>query len=212
MKRPWLIARAAALPDLPELLIGVDEAGRGPLAGPVTAAAVLLDPSRPIAGLVDSKKLTVQRRAALAEHIRERALGFAIVHVEAAEIDRINILQATFSAMRACVAQLQRSDVPVWIDGNQIPAGIGQTCCAVIGGDARVAAISAASILAKTARDQRMLQLHQHYPQYRFDLHAGYPVPLHLSALREHGPCAEHRRSYKPVAALLTPALDLRRG
>lgn len=209
MSRPWLVKREAELPELPQLLIGVDEAGRGPLAGPVTAAAVLLDPSRPISGLADSKKLSANRRSALAELIRERALAFAIVHIEAEQIDRINILQATFSAMRSCITQLQRDQAQVWIDGNQIPPGITLDCRAIIGGDARVAAISAASILAKTARDQRMLELHQRYPNYRFDLHAGYPVPMHLDALRAHGPCPEHRRSYAPVAALLANQLDL---
>lgn len=205
MNRVDVISRQTALPALPQWLIGVDEAGRGPLAGPVTAAAVLLDPARPIAGLADSKKLSAPRRAQLALQIREQALAWAVVHVEAEQIDRINILQATFSAMRACVTQLARPQAVVWVDGNQVPPALPLPGLAIVGGDGRVAAISAASILAKTARDQRMLELHQHYPQYGFDRHAGYPVPLHLAALREHGPCPEHRRSYAPVAQLLLP-------
>lgn len=201
--RAQVIGRADALPTLPVHLIGVDEVGRGPLAGPVTAAAVLLDPTRPISGLADSKALSATRREVLAEQIRTQALGWAVVHVGPADIDRLNILQASLWAMQRAVAQLQQPDLPVWVDGHLLPTELTGPGLAIVGGDARVAAISAASILAKTARDALMTALDRDYPVYGFARHAGYPVPQHLQALRDHGPCPEHRRSFAPVAACL---------
>lgn len=198
-----IIGRQALLPTLPSVLIGVDEAGRGPLAGPVTAAAVILDPHRPIDGLADSKKLKPARRTELAQQIQQRALAWVVVHVEPVDIDRLNILGATLQAMRQCIVGIACADAEVWVDGNHIPAGLALPARAIIGGDDRVGAISAASILAKTARDQRMLELHEHYPVYGFNQHAGYPVPFHLAALRTHGPCQQHRMSYAPVVAAM---------
>ena len=184
------------------MIAGVDEAGRGPLAGPVYAAVVVLDPQRPIAGLDDSKKLSPKRREILALAIRERALGFAIASASAAEIDALNILQATFLAMQRAVDGLCFTPAEVWVDGNRAPRWDLPTRC-VVGGDATVDAISAASILAKTARDGHMADLARQYPEYGFDRHAGYPTPAHLEALQRHGPCPEHRRSFAPVARYL---------
>ena len=181
------------------MIAGVDEAGRGPLAGPVYAAVVVLDPQRPIAGLDDSKKLSPKRREILALAIRERALGFAIASASAAEINALNILQATFLAMQRAVHGLCITPAEVWVDGNRAPRWDLPTRC-VVGGDATVDAISAASILAKTARDGHMADLARQYPEYGFDRHAGYPTPAHLAALQRHGPCPEHRRSFAPVA------------
>ena len=182
-------------------IAGVDEAGRGPLAGPVVAAAVILDPQRPIDGLADSKKLSAQRRETLAELIMSRALAVAVAVVEAAEIDRINILQATLLAMRQCVDSLDPAPHLVRVDGNQAP-DIDFAVETLIGGDALDPAISAASIIAKTRRDAIMLKLHEHYPVYGFDRHKGYPTAAHLAALEEHGPCPAHRRSFRPVTQL----------
>lgn len=185
---------------LPEgLVCGVDEAGRGPLAGPVVAAAVILDPARPIDGLNDSKKLSAKRREALAIAIRERALAWSVAEASVEEIDRINILQASLLAMRRAVETLGVRPEKALIDGNRCP----ELPCqaeAIVGGDGKVAAIAAASILAKTVRDAGMLVLHAEYPVYGFDRHMGYPTALHLKALREHGPSPVHRLSYAPVA------------
>jgi len=184
---------------------GVDEAGRGPLAGPVYAAAVILDAVAPIDGLRDSKALSAARREILARQIRERARAWAIASASAAEIDELNILQATLLAMRRAVAALAIEPVLARVDGNRPP----RLRCAVqtlVGGDAIDPAISAASILAKCARDEAMLSLHERFPQYGFGRHKGYPTAEHLAFLRVHGPCPEHRRSFAPVRALLPAA------
>lgn len=189
------------MPDL-VLCCGVDEAGRGPLAGPVSAAAVILDPARPIAGLGDSKKLSEKQRDLLAPLIRERALAWAVAYASVAEIDELNILQATLLAMRRAVESLQIKPQQVLVDGLYCPA-TGIPSQAIVKGDSKVAAISAASILAKTARDSLMLELHQQYPQYGFAVHKGYPTAAHLAALRTHGVSPVHRTSFKPVRVLL---------
>jgi ribonuclease HII len=181
------------------LTAGVDEAGRGPLAGPVAVAAVILDPARPIDGLDDSKRLTEARREALYPLIRERALAWHIELVAVDEIDRLNILQATLEGMRRSIAALQPRAELVRIDGNAVPRGLACAAEAVVGGDALVPAIMAASILAKVARDRYMAELHAVHPHYGFDAHKGYPTPAHLAALDQHGPCAHHRRSFAPV-------------
>ncbi len=181
------------------LIAGVDEAGRGPLAGPVVVAAVILDPLRPIAGLDDSKKLSERKRDALYPLIVERALAWRIEFVEAEEIDRINILQATLTGMRRALRGLSPAPTHALIDGNRLPDGLPCPATAIVGGDASEACISAASILAKVTRDARLRALHAQYPHYGFDKHKGYPSQLHLAALREHGPCPQHRRSYAPV-------------
>jgi len=191
---------------LDDIVCGVDEAGRGPLAGPVFAAAVILDPKRPIEGLRDSKKLAEARRDELAPIIREQALAWAIAECSHHEIDTINILQATMLAMRRAVEQLGLTPTIALIDGNrcpQLPPAI--RAHAVVEGDDKVHAISAASILAKTARDAALVALHEAYPQYAFDQHKGYSTALHLERLRLHGPCPVHRRSFAPVRALLKP-------
>jgi ribonuclease HII len=184
------------------MICGVDEAGRGPLAGQVYAAAVILDGERPIAGLADSKKLSARQRQRLALAIHERALAWAVATASVDEIDRLNILQATMLAMSRAVAALTQRPDEVWVDGNRCP-DTGLPTRAIVGGDASVAAISAASILAKTARDAEMLVMHQHYPQYGFDRHKGYGTAAHLEALQQHGVCAIHRRSFAPVRRLL---------
>ena len=184
-------------------IAGVDEAGRGPLAGPVTVAAVILDPARPIAGLNDSKQLSERKREALYPLILERALAWRIEFVEADEIDRLNILQATLTGMQRALEGLAITPQHALIDGNRIPNHLPCPATAIIGGDASEPAISAASILAKVSRDRRMLELHAHYPHYGFDRHKGYPSAAHRAALLTHGPCPEHRRSYAPVRALL---------
>lgn len=184
------------------LVCGVDEAGRGPLAGPVSAAAVILDASRPIAGLNDSKKLSEKKRDALAPLIRERALAWAVAFAEVEEIDRLNILQATLLAMRRAVEALPVPPQFIQVDGLYCPQ-TGIPSEAIVQGDGKVAAISAASILAKTARDARMMQLHEQFPCYGFAQHKGYPTAAHLDALRKHGVSPLHRRSFKPVKDLL---------
>jgi ribonuclease HII len=186
------------------LICGVDEAGRGPLAGPVSAAAVILDASRPIEGLADSKKLSKKQRDRLAPIIRERALAWAVAYAEVDEIDELNILQATLLAMKRAVQALHILPQQVLVDGLYCPQ-TGIPSQAIVKGDSKVAAISAASILAKTARDELMLKLHEQYPQYGFDGHKGYPTAAHLAALREHGVCDVHRRSFRPVRELLPP-------
>jgi ribonuclease HII len=183
------------------MICGVDEAGRGPLAGPVYAAAVILDPARPIVGLADSKKLSAKKRERLALEIRAKAIAWAIAEGSVEEIDRINILQATLLAMARAVAALSTRPTEVLVDGNRCP-DVGLPVRAIIGGDASVAEISAASILAKTARDAEMLRLHGEHPQYGFDRHMGYGTEQHLAALRHHGPASCHRRSFAPVREL----------
>jgi ribonuclease HII len=185
------------------LIAGVDEAGRGPLAGPVIAAAVILDPARPIAGLADSKTLTPARRERLAEEIRARSLAWALGRADVAEIDRLNILQAALQAMQRAVAALSFAPEKVLVDGNRCPR-LACPCEAIVKGDASVPVIGAASILAKVARDAELRELHDRYPQYDFARHKGYPTAAHLAALHRHGPCPEHRRSFAPVAAALS--------
>jgi len=179
---------------------GVDEAGRGPLCGPVYAAAVILDPTRPIDGLNDSKKLSEKKREALAPLIRERALAWAVGVATVDEIDRLNILHATMLAMRRAVEALGVAPDEVLVDGNRVPPGLAVPARAIVGGDASEPAISAASILAKTGRDHEMMALARLYPQYGIARHKGYPTPEHLAALRAHGPSPIHRRSFAPVA------------
>ena len=183
-------------------IAGVDEAGRGPLAGPVVAAAVVLDPRRPIDGLRDSKQLTAARRRELAVMIRASALAYAVAQASVAEIDRLNILQASLLAMRRAIEALKPAADLVLVDGNRLPM-IAISARAIVGGDAIEPAISAASILAKTHRDALMLRLHARYPQYGFARHFGYPTPQHLALLNELGPCAVHRRTFAPVRVLL---------
>ena len=191
------------LPDsADEIICGVDEAGRGPLAGPVFAAAVILDVSRPIAGLRDSKKLTEAKRDMLAPLIKAHALAWAIAEASEEEIDKLNILQASLLAMRRAVEALSTVPTLALIDGNRCPVMRIQSI-AVVGGDDKVDAISAASILAKTARDAALVTLHARYPQYRFDQHKGYGTALHLERLREHGASPVHRRSFAPVREVL---------
>ncbi|MDH5388012.1 MAG: ribonuclease HII [Gammaproteobacteria bacterium] len=190
------------LPEISGLLAGVDEAGRGPLVGNVVAAAVILDKDHAIEGLADSKKLTAKRREVLAEEIKKHAKAWAVVSISPAEIDNINILQATMLAMKQSVEQLQITPDHVFIDGNRCP-DISHAVTAIIKGDARVAEISAASIIAKVERDAQMAVLHEQYPHYGFDKHKGYPTKAHMELLAEHGPCPEHRRSYAPVRRCL---------
>ena len=190
------------VPAVEGMLAGVDEAGRGPLVGNVVAAAVILDPGNPIDGLNDSKKLSARRREQLADQVRDRAIAWSVVSIDAEQIDRINILQATMLAMQQAVEQLTVPPQHVFIDGNRCPK-INVPATAVVKGDSRVAEISAASILAKVERDAQMVVLHETYPQYGFDRHKGYPTKAHFEALAEHGPCPEHRTSYKPVRECL---------
>ena len=180
------------------MICGVDEAGRGPLAGPVVAAAVILDPGRPIDGLADSKKLSPTRREKLALEIRAKALAWHVAEASVEEIDQLNILQATLLAMKRAVAGLSLRPGEVLIDGNRCPR-LDLPVRAIVGGDATMAVISAASILAKTVRDAGMLDLHVRFPQYGFDSHKGYGTAAHLAALRTHGPTSVHRRSFAPV-------------
>ncbi len=190
----------------PGLLAGVDEAGRGPLAGPVVAAAVILDDLNPIAGLADSKVLTAARREALYDEIRAKALCCSVAEASVEEIDRINILQATMLAMRRAVQGLRLKPVRVLVDGNRIPP-LDVPAEAIVKGDALVQAISAASILAKVERDRWCVQLHESYPQYGFAGHKGYGTAEHLAALRLHGACPEHRRTFAPVARVLSATI-----
>lgn len=198
--------QAGLFDDLPysleEIICGVDEAGRGPLAGPVYAAAVILHRERPIAGLRDSKKLTEAKRDELAPLIREHCVAWAVAKASEAEIDRLNILQASMLAMKRAVYQLSTIPTLALIDGNKCPVMKIQTI-AIVDGDNKIESISAASILAKTARDEALLKLHKKYPQYGFDQHKGYGTALHLERLREHGPSPVHRRSFAPVRELI---------
>ena len=185
------------------LVCGIDEAGRGPLAGPVVAAAVILDPARPIDGLNDSKKLSEKKRAALAIEIRAKALAWAVAEASVEEIDQLNILQATLLAMQRAVAALPITQTSALVDGNRCPK-LAVPAEAVVQGDGKIASIAAASILAKTVRDAGMLVLHEQYPQYGFDRHMGYPTAAHCAALAEHGASPVHRRSFGPVARQLS--------
>lgn len=188
--------------DVPGLVAGVDEAGRGPLAGPVVAAAVILDDLHSIRGLADSKALTPLKRARLYDEIRAKALCCCVAEATVEEIDRLNILQATLLAMRRAVEGLRLKPAKVLVDGNRLPA-LPMLAEAVVGGDAKVASISAASILAKVTRDRWCEAFHQEYPAYGFASHKGYGTAEHLAALREHGPCPAHRRTFSPVAQWL---------
>ena len=181
------------------LICGVDEAGRGPLAGPVYAAAVILDPARRINGLADSKVLAAERREVLAKRIKERAIAWSVAFATVAEIDRLNIFHASMLAMRRAIEKLEVKPSQAWIDGNSCPTGLACTARAIVDGDAKEKCISAASILAKTARDAEMTGLHDRYPQYGFDKHKGYATPEHLEALGRLGPCEIHRRSFYAV-------------
>lgn len=185
-----------------ELICGVDEAGRGPLAGDVFACCVVLDPQRPIAGLADSKKLTATRREQLAADIRLYACAWSMGCASVAEVDQLNILRATMLAMKRAVESLAVVPTEVLIDGNRCPE-LPYPARAIVRGDSLVQQISAASIVAKVARDSYMLQLHQRYPQYGFDQHKGYPTQAHLQALRTYGVSPVHRRSFGPVRAIL---------
>lgn len=185
-----------------EIVCGVDEAGRGPLAGPVVAAAVILDPAQPIDGLDDSKALSAKKRDALYELIVARARAYCIASASVEEIDTLNILHATMLAMKRAVEGLPVVPTLAQIDGNRCPT-LSVRAEAIVGGDALVPSISAASILAKVTRDRMLDVLHEQFPVYGFDAHAGYGTAKHLAALREHGPCEHHRRSFAPVRAVL---------
>jgi ribonuclease HII len=185
------------------LLAGVDEVGRGPLIGAVVTAAVILDPLQPIAGLNDSKKLSEKKRLLLVDEIKAKALSWSLGRAEVAEIDSLNILHATMLAMERAVAGLHIKPQWVLIDGNRVPDGLKGQATAVVKGDSLVAEISAASILAKVARDAEMAALHQLHPQYNFASHKGYPTAEHLAAIKQFGILAEHRRSFRPVRELL---------
>ena len=194
------------MPELiipPGLVCGIDEAGRGPLAGPVVAAAVILDLARPIPGLNDSKKLSGKKRDALAALIRERAVTWAVAEATVEEIDRLNILHATLLAMQRAVAGLSIKPERAMVDGNRCPL-LAMPVEAVVKGDGKIASIAAASILAKTVRDAGMLALHAEYPHYGFDRHMGYPTAAHCAALATHGASPAHRRSFGPVARQLS--------
>lgn len=199
------------LPDSPMVatrnprIAGVDEAGRGPLAGPLAVAAVILDPGRPIAGLNDSKKLSEARREALYPQILDRALAWCVVLIEPEEIDRLNIFQATMTGMRRAVAGLALIADEAWVDGNQLPKELPCPGRAIVGGDALEPAISAASILAKVTRDRLMVAMDAAHPGYGFAVHKGYPTPAHLALLAQLGPCPQHRRSFAPVRRALLP-------
>ncbi len=190
--------------DAPGLVAGVDEVGRGPLAGPVVAAAVILDELKPVPGLRDSKALTALRRERLFDQIMARALCVSIAQASAEEIDRLNILQATLLAMQRAVERLRLPPNRVLVDGNRVPV-LKMPALAIVKGDAQVPVISAASIVAKVHRDRLCLDLHERFPGYGFDAHKGYPTAAHLQALQTHGPCAEHRHSFAPVRKAQRP-------
>lgn len=211
-KKFFKAEQASLVWDVPGLVAGVDEAGRGPLAGPVVAAAVILDDLKPIKGLADSKQLTAARREKLYDEIRAKALCCSVAQASVEEIDRLNILQATMLAMQRAVQGLRLKPVKVLVDGNRLPA-LDVLAEAIVSGDALVPAISAASILAKVTRDRLLLELHQQHPAYGFDRHKGYGTAEHLQALRIHGALAVHRRTFAPVARALqsspsTPVVD----
>ncbi|PTB87826.1 ribonuclease HII [Pseudidiomarina aestuarii] len=184
------------------MICGTDEAGRGPIAGPVVAAAVILDPNQPIEGINDSKKMSEKKRNALSALIKERALYWAIAQCNADEIDAINILQASLLAMQRAVEALPIAPTLVLVDGNKLPK-LKVPAQAIVGGDGIEACIGAASILAKVERDRQMLAWHAQHPEYDFAKHKGYPTPQHLEALVEHGPCGIHRQSFAPVTRAL---------
>lgn len=185
------------------IVAGVDEAGRGPLAGPVLCAAVILPPDDGIAGLDDSKKMTEVRRERLFDAIRASATAYAVIAVDAEEIDRLNIFQATMQGMARALHALAVPPELALIDGNKVPPGLPCPAHALVGGDTLERSIMAASVLAKVSRDRIMLALHAEYPEYGFDRHKGYPTPAHLQALRRHGACPQHRRSFAPVRAAI---------
>ena len=194
--------QVALLWDTPGLVAGVDEAGRGPLAGPVVAAAVILDERKPILGLADSKVLTARRREQLFDEIRAKALCCSVAQASVEEIDSINILQATLLAMRRAVEGLRLKPTLVLVDGNRLPT-LGMRAEAIVKGDSKVAAISAASILAKVTRDRWCVEMDVQYPQYGFARHKGYGTAEHLLALQTHGACLQHRKTFSPVAKVL---------
>ena len=199
--------QAALRWDIPGLVAGVDEAGRGPLAGPVVAAAVILDDLHPIKGLADSKKLTASRRDALFDEIRAKALCCSIAMASVEEIDQLNILQATLLAMRRAVEGLRLKPIRVLVDGNRLPV-LRIQAEAIVKGDSLVPAISAASILAKVHRDRLCADMDQQYPHYGFARHKGYGTAVHLAALQEHGACEQHRKSFRPVTDVLNKAMQ----
>ena len=190
------------------LVAGVDEAGRGPLAGPVVAAAVILDPQRPIDGLDDSKKLNEKQREMLFPQIRENALAWSVIEITPAEIDRINILQATLLGMKRAIESLTPCPTLALVDGNRAP-DVNCQVKTIVQGDRLEPAISAASILAKVTRDRFMLEMHGQFPQYGFDRHKGYPTAEHMRLLQEWGPCEIHRRSFAPVRNAMQGGLNL---
>ncbi|WP_210545575.1 ribonuclease HII [Rhodoferax sp. PAMC 29310] len=194
--------QSALLWDFPGLVAGVDEAGRGPLAGPVVAAAVILDDQNPIAGLADSKKLTAARREWLFDEIRSKALCCSIAEATVEEIEQLNILQATMLAMRRAVEGLRLKPNKVLVDGNRLPV-LSMMAEAIVQGDALVPSISAASILAKVHRDRWCAQIDLTYPQYGFSKHKGYGTAQHLAALQAHGACPQHRKTFRPVAEVM---------
>ena len=196
--QPLVMEQVALVWDVPGLVAGVDEAGRGPLAGCVVAAAVILDDKNPIKGLADSKKLTAHKRDKLYDEIRAKALCVGVGQASVAEIDTLNILQATMLAMQRAVAQLRLKPALVLVDGNRIPQ-LDVLAEAIVQGDSKVQAISAASIIAKVTRDRQCADLHAQYPHYGFDSHKGYGTAVHMAALTKHGACAEHRKSFAPV-------------
>ena len=202
-KKFFRAAKLSQIIGLEGLMAGVDEVGRGPLAGPVVAAAVILDERRTIRGLNDSKQLTALERERLDREIRARAICFFVAEASVAEIDTVNILRAALLAMQRAVAGLGQQPHVVLVDGNQRPQ-LPMPVRAVVGGDAKVRAIAAASIIAKVYRDRLCMQLHDEHPQYGFDGHKGYSTPEHLAALREHGACPHHRRSFAPVRDVLS--------
>jgi ribonuclease HII len=206
-KRPKVpaVQQAALVWDTPGLIAGVDEAGRGPLAGSVVAAAVILDELNPILGLADSKKLTAIKRAKLYDEIRAKALCVGVGEASVAEIDTLNILQATMLAMQRAVANLRLKPSLVLVDGNRIPK-LDVLAEAIVQGDAKVQAISAASIIAKVTRDRQCEAMHAQYPQYGFDGHKGYGTAVHMAALKTHGATPLHRRSFAPVRQALDAA------
>ena len=191
------------LPIIKGLLAGTDEAGRGPLAGNVVAAAVILNPDLPIEGLDDSKKLSEKKRQLLNDEIKQKALSWSVVSISPRQIDEMNILQASLFAMKTAAENLDVSPEHIFVDGNKTLLDCFYDNTAIIKGDSRVAEISAASILAKVERDAQMLELHKQYPEYGFDKHKGYPTKVHREILHEIGPCPEHRRSYAPVREAL---------
>ncbi len=201
-QRSWRAEQLGLCFDAAGLVAGVDEAGRGPLAGPVVAAAVILDELQPIKGLKDSKRLGPKTRERLYDEIRAKALCCCVAEASVDEIDRLNILQATLLAMRRAVEGLRLKPARVLVDGNRLPV-LPMQMEAIVKGDAKVRAISAASILAKVHRDRLCLALHEQHPQYGFDAHKGYPTAAHLAALRAHGACPQHRRSFGPVREAL---------